>query len=91
METAIPIITADGGEIRIKTDKEIDAKCLNETLLTLPAKTYLELYHEMHVKIYGYPPLSVYGGCCGTLGDTEDNVRYYSEQPKVTKSFSAGE
>ena len=70
---------------------DIDTKALNEALLTLPAKTYLALYHEMHVKVYGYPPLSVYGGCCGALDDTEDNAKYYDEQPKVSKSYSVGE
>ncbi len=74
MDNGIPVITATDKEIAIKQipGVDIDTKALNEALLTLPAKTYLALYHEMHVKVYGYPPLSVYGGCCGTLGDTED-------------------
>ncbi len=75
MDNGIPVITATDKEIVIKQipGVDIDAKALNETLLTLPAKTYLALYHEMHVKVYGYPPLSVYGGCCGTLGDAEES------------------
>ena len=74
MESGIPVITATDKliEIRKIPDVDIDAQALNEALLTLPAKTYLALYHEMHVKIYGYPPLSVYGGCCGSLRDAED-------------------
>lgn len=93
MDNGIPVITATDKEIVIKQipGVDIDTKALNEALLTLPAKTYLALYHEMHVKVYGYPPLSVYGGCCGELGDTEDNVKYYNEQPKVSKSFAVGE
>jgi hypothetical protein len=93
MDNGIPVITATDKEIVIKQipGVDIDTKALNEALLTLPAKTYLALYHEMHVKIYGYPPLSVYGGCCGALGDAEDNAKYYSEQPKVTKSYAVGE
>lgn len=93
MDNGIPVITATDKEIVIKQipGVDIDTKALNEALLTLPAKTYLALYHEMHVKVYGYPPLSVYGGCCGALGDTEDNAKYYNEQPKVSKSFAVGE
>lgn len=75
MDNGIPVITATDKEIVIKQipGVDIDTKALNEVLLTLPAKTYLALYHEMHVKIYGYPPLSVYGGCCGALGDMEES------------------
>lgn len=95
MDNGIPVITATDKEIVIKQipGVNIDAKALNEAFLTLPAKTYLELYHEMHVKIYGYPPLSVYGGCCGSLEDnTEGNAKYYDEQPaKVEKSYAVGE
>lgn len=70
METAIPIITADSGEIRIKTDKEIDVKCLNEALLMLPAKTYLGLYHKMQEKVLGYS-----GFCgCGTPVSKENEM-----------------
>ena len=54
-------------------DCKVDVDILHEGLLGLPAELYLKLYHKMHVKIYGYPPLSVYGGCCGTLGNTEEN------------------
>lgn len=93
MDNGIPVIMATDKEIVIKQipGVDIDIKALNEALLTLPAKTYLALYHEMHVKVYGYPPLSVYGGCCGALDDTEDNAKYYDEQPKVSKSYSVGE
>lgn len=95
MDNGIPVITATEKEIVIKQipGVDIDAKVLNEVLLTLPAKTYLALYHEIHIKIYGYPPLSVYGGCCGSLEDnTEGNAKYYAEQPgKVEKSCAVGE
>ena len=75
MDNGIPVITATEKEIVIKQipGVDIDAKALNEALLTLPAETYLELYHEMHIKIYGYPPLSAYGGCCGSPGDAEES------------------
>lgn len=75
MDNAVPVITATDKEIVIKRilGVDIDAKAFNEALLTLPAKTYLALYREMHVKIYGYPPLSVYGGCCSSLKDSEDD------------------
>lgn len=64
----IKSLTAETGE-----ECRVDVDVLHDTLTKLPAELYLKLYHEMHVKIYGYPPLSVYGGCCGTLGDTEEN------------------
>ena len=70
---------------------EVDINLLHETLLKLPAETYLELYKKMYAKIYGYPPfLGFNGGCCGTLGE-EDNAKYYEEQPKISKSYSVGE
>lgn len=77
MDNGIPIITAGDEEIVIKQipGVDIDTTALNEALLTLPAKTYLGLFREMYKGVYGYPPLVNYGGCCGSLGDTEeDNV-----------------
>lgn len=82
METGIPIITAGAGEIRIRTDKEIDVKCLNEVLLTLPAKTYLGLFREMQKGVYGYPSFVNYGGCCGTVEEKKSDIKIdvdYSE------------
>lgn len=45
----------------------INTETLNNALLTLPAKTYLGLFHKMHEGIYGYPPIANFGGCCGTV------------------------
>ena len=66
-ETVIPIITATQGMIQIRTDSEINPKCLNEALLTLPAGTYLGLFREMHMNIYGYPMVTNWGGCCSSV------------------------
>ncbi|MCI8378614.1 MAG: hypothetical protein HFH72_08870 [Lachnospiraceae bacterium] len=86
MET-IKSIMAELGE-----ECEVDIELLHNTLLKLPAEMYLELYKKMYAKIYGYPPLFGIGGCCGTIGDNqEDNAKYYGEKPKVTKSYAVGE
>lgn len=68
MDNGIPIIIEGGGEIRIKTDAEIDVKALNEALLTLPAKTYLGLYHKMQEKVVGY---SYFGACGAPISEEE--------------------
>lgn len=75
MDNGIPVITVTDKEIVVKQipGVDIDAKALNEAFLTLPAKTYIGLFRKMHEKIYGYPSLVNYGGCCGSLGDTEEN------------------
>lgn len=52
---------------------EVEPKKLNESLLALPAKTYLGLFREMHSNVYGYPPIVNFGGCCGSLDDIKDN------------------
>lgn len=79
-------ITAEAGE-----ECRIDVDILHNTLAKLPAEMYLNLFRKMHMNIYGYPAAVNWGGCCGTLGDTEDNAKYYDEQPKVSKSYSVGE
>lgn len=87
MET-IKRITAEIGE-----ECKVDIESLHGTLLKLPAGMYFELYKKMHERIYGLPPfIGFNGGCCGTLGDSqEDNARYYDEQPKISKSYEAEE
>lgn len=73
-------------------DCKVDVDILHEALLGLPAEMYLNLYRKMRMNIYGYPPVTNWGGCCGTLGDdTEDNAKYYGEQPIETKSYSVGD
>lgn len=68
METETPAITVNNDYIHINTDAEIDAKDLNEALLTLPAKTYLGLYHKMQEKVVGY---SYFGACGATISEEE--------------------
>ena len=86
MET-IKNITAETGE-----ECKVDVEVLHESLTKLPAKIYFELYRKMYEKIYGLPPfLAMGGGCCGTIGDSqEDNAKYYDEQPKIKESWTTG-
>lgn len=86
MET-IKHITAEAGE-----ECKVDIEMLHETLTKLPAKMYFELYRKMYEKIYGLPPfLGFNGGCCGTIGETqEDNAKYYAEQAKIKESWAVG-
>lgn len=87
MET-IKNITAEAGE-----ECKVDIEILHETLAKLPAKMYFDLYRKMYKKIYGLPPfLGFNGGCCGALGDRqEDNARHYDEQPKISKIYEVEE
>jgi len=82
-------ILAEAGE----EDCEVDVEILHETLLKLPAEKYFELYKKIYAKIYGYPPfLGFSSGCCGTIGEKEDdNAKYYDKTPKISKSYSVGE
>lgn len=59
-------ITAEMGE-----ECKIDVDILHNTLEKLPADMYLDLFHKMQMKIYGYPAFSNFGinGHCGTLED----------------------
>ena len=86
MET-IKHITAESVE-----ECKVDIEMLHETLAKLPAKMYFELYRKMYEKIYGLPPfLGFNGGCCGTIGEVqEDNAKHYDDKPKVSKSYEVG-
>lgn len=86
MET-IKNITAEAGE-----ECKVDIEILHETLAKLPAKMYFNLYRKMYENIYGLPPfLGFNGGCCGTIGETqEDNEKYYAEQAKTKESWAVG-
>lgn len=85
-ETVIPIITATQGMIQIRTDAEINPKCLNEALLTLPAGTYLGLFREMHMNIYGYPMVTNWGGCCGTIEENKPDIKIDVDYSKVDEA-----
>ena len=75
METGIPVITVTDELIEIKKipGVDINAEDLNRTLLTLPAKTYLDLFREMYKKVYGYP--AYVGNCCCTGTDSEQEEK----------------
>lgn len=70
MDNGIPVITVTDKEIVVKQipGVDIDTKALNEALLTLPAKTYLGLYHKMQEKVVGY---SYFGACCAPISEEE--------------------
>ena len=87
MET-IKHITAEAGE-----ECKVDIEMLHETLTKLPAKMYFELYRKMYEKIYGLPPFWGFnGGCCGTLGDAQDdNSKYYEQRPKAPETYAVGQ
>lgn len=53
-------ITAEIGE-----ECKVDVDVLHDTLAKLPADMYIDLFHKMQAKIYGYPAFpSFNGGCC---------------------------
>lgn len=58
METVRNII-AEKGE-----DCKVDIDMLEDGLSKLPTAAYIELYHKMQTRLYGYPN---FGGCCGTI------------------------
>ena len=59
-------ILAEAGEVC-----EVDVDILHNTLCDLPAEKYIDLFHKMQMKIYGYP--SPFANCgCGTLEDSEE-------------------
>lgn len=59
-------------QIEIGEECRVDAEILHKTLAKLPAEMYLELYRKMHMNIYGYPPLTNWGGCCGAVGEEKE-------------------
>lgn len=58
METIRKIIYEKG------KDCEVDINMLEDGLSKLPTAAYIELYHKMQARIYGYPN---FGGCCCTV------------------------
>lgn len=50
-------------EITSSDEFDIDVDHLYETLLFLPADAFIKLFKKMYGRIYGFSPLSGYGGC----------------------------
>lgn len=77
MET-IKNIIAEKGE-----DCKVDIDMLEDGLSKLPTTAYIELYHKMQTRLYGYPN---FGGCCGTIGESKPELKAkidYSEVEEV--------
>ena len=51
---------------------EIDIDHTEEFLAKLPTEAYIELYHKMQPRLYGYPN---FGGCCGTIGENKQELK----------------
>lgn len=66
MET-VKSISVDLGE-----ECKVNADILHNALIKLPAEIYLELFRKMHMNIYGYPLVTNWGGCCGTVGKNKE-------------------
>ena len=66
METIRNII-AEKGE-----DCKVDIDMLEDGLSKLPTAAYIELYHKMQIRLYGYPN---FGGCCGTIGEKNQELK----------------
>ena len=65
--------------ISVEMGKEckVDVNILHKTLERLPADMYLDLFHKMQMKIYGYPSLAGRNSgcsCSGTCGEQEEKV-----------------
>lgn len=79
MET-IKNIIAERGE-----DCKVDIDMLEDGLSKLPTTAYIELYHKMQTRLYGYPN---FGGCCGTIGESKPDIKVevdYSEVDEARK------
>ena len=77
MET-IKNIIAEKGE-----DCKVDIDMLEDGLSKLPTAAYIELYHKMQTRLYGYPN---FVGCCCTIGESKPELKAkidYSEVEEV--------
>lgn len=66
---------------------EIDIDRTEEFLAKLPTVAYIELYHKMQTRLYGYPN---FGGCCGTLEEKKPDIKIdvdYSEVDEARKKI----
>ena len=58
---------------------EVNVDELHDRIISqLPAEKYLDLFHKMQTKIYGYPTYTAWNGGCGCSGacgkpDEENN------------------
>ena len=66
MET-IKNIIAERGE-----DCKVDIDMLEDGLSKLPTVAYIELYHKMQARLYGYPN---FGGSCSTIGENKPDIK----------------
>lgn len=81
MET-IKTITVEKGE-----DCRVNIDMLEENLAKLPTAAYIELYHKMQTRLYGYPN---FGGCCSTIGESKSDIKIevdYSEVDEARKKI----
>ena len=51
---------------------EVNVNSVEEFLSRLPTSVYIELYHKMQTRLYGYPN---FGGCCGTIGESKPELK----------------
>ena len=66
METIKNIFAEKGEECKVNID------ILEDGLSKLPTAAYIELYHRMQTRLYGYPN---FGCCYGTIGEKKQELK----------------
>ncbi len=76
--------------IKVEMGEEcrIDVDMLHDGLIKLPAEMYLDLYRKMHMNIYGYPPITNFGGCCGTYEENKPELKAKIDYSEVDETMA---
>ena len=73
---------------KLGEDCEVDVESLESTLAKLPTAAYVELYHKMQIRLYGYPN---FGGCCGTIEEKKAEIKVETDFSEVQDALDVAE
>lgn len=82
METVRNIIAEKGEDCRVDIDM------LEDGLSKLPTAAYIELYHKMQTRLYGYPN---FGGCCSTVEEKKAEIKVETDFSEVQDALDVAE
>lgn len=69
---------------KLGEDCEVDIESLESTLAKLPTAAYVELYHKMQIRLYGYPN---WGGCCVPVEEKKPELKAEIDYSALDKTM----
>lgn len=67
---------------------EVNVDSVESFLAKLPTAVYVELYHKMQTRLYGYPN---FGGCCSTVEEKKAEIKVETDFSEVQDALDVAE